>query len=129
MPSREFTVGVLDGEPLPVVELVASGELIDYTSKYQPGMTDKHCPADLSADETERMTGLAVDPHEQLKLGARTCSRRDFRMDEHGRIHFLECNPLPGLTPSSFLPVAADAAGVSLSDLCERIIKLSAPPT
>lgn len=128
MTGREFTVGVLDGEVLPVVELVAGGELIDYTSKYQPGMTDKHCPADLGTEETERVASLAVDTHQQLKLGTRTCSRVDFRMDDHGRFHFLECNPLPGLTPSSFLPVAAGAAGMSLADLCERIVKLSTAP-
>lgn len=125
LPGREFTVGVLRGKALPPVELRADLELIDYESKYQPGRLDKQAPADLSADETDTLSGLAVTAHEQLKLGERTCSRMDFRMDERGDFAFMECNPLPGMTPSSFLPVAAQAAGIDFPTLCDDILSLA----
>lgn len=123
--GREFTVGVLRGEALPPVELRADLELIDYESKYQPGRLDKQAPADLSMGETEILSDLAVTAHEQLKLGQRTCSRMDFRMDEQGDFAFMECNPLPGMTPSSFLPVAAQAAGIDFPALCDDILSLA----
>ena len=129
LPGREFTVGVLRGKTLPVVELEADRDLIDYESKYQPGLTTKRCPADLTAEEADALTGAAVTAHERLKLGPQTCSRMDFRMDRDGHCAFLECNPLPGMTPSSFLPVAAEAAGISFPALCDDIVALAVTPT
>lgn len=126
LPGREFTVGVLHDEPLPPVELRAGAELIDYASKYQPGGTEKICPAELDSEQTRALGELAVTAHHELKLGSRTCSRMDFRMDDEGQFVFLECNPLPGMTPSSFLPVAAKAAGLSFPELCDEIVALSA---
>lgn len=120
--GREFTVGVLGGRALPAVELRAGRDLIDYESKYQPGQTEKSCPADLDDARSEELAELAVTVHEQLKLGAKTCSRMDFRMDDRGEFSFLECNPLPGMTPSSFLPVAARAAGIELPELCDDLV-------
>lgn len=123
--GREFTVGVLRGRALPAVELVAGRELVDYESKYQPGITRKDCPADLTDAETEELGRLALSAHEQLGLGLRTCSRMDIRMDADGRFSFLECNPLPGMTPSSFLPVSARAAGLEFPRLCQEIIEIA----
>lgn len=128
LPGREFTVGVLRGQALPPVELRAGGDFIDYVSKYQPGRTEKRCPAPLDAAETEGLEYLACRAHDQLKLGARTCSRIDFRRDDEGRFTFLECNPLPGMTPSSFLPVAAKTAGMDLTELCDDILALVQAP-
>lgn len=125
LPGREFTVGVLRGQALPPVELDAGRELIDYESKYQEGRTRKTCPAELSDADTELLGQLAVTSHDQLKLGSRTCSRMDFRMNADGEFVFMECNPLPGMTPSSFLPVAARAAGLSFPDLCQEIVGLA----
>lgn len=127
LPGREFTVGVLRGEALPPVELCAGLELIDYERKYQPGRLEKQAPADLSPAETQTLGDLAVTAHEQLKLGQATCSRMDFRMDERGDFVFMECNPLPGMTPSSFLPVAAQAAGIDFPTLCDDILSLAMP--
>jgi D-alanine-D-alanine ligase len=123
--GREFTVGVLRGRALPAVELRAGRDLIDYESKYQPGLTEKHCPADLEDTESYALAQLAVAAHDQLKLGERTCSRMDFRMDDEGAFTFLECNPLPGMTPSSFLPVAAQAAGFDFPALCDEFVQLA----
>lgn len=127
LPGREYTIGVLRGQALPPVELRAGQELIDYQSKYQPGRLEKQAPADLSPEETETLGVLAVTAHEQLKLGQRTCSRMDFRVDEDGNFAFMECNPLPGMTPSSFLPVAAQAAGIDFVALCDDILSLAEP--
>lgn len=128
LPGREFTVGVLRGKALPPVELLAGFELIDYERKYQPGRLEKQVPADLCAGETETLGDLAVTAHEQLKLGQRTCSRMDFRMDERGDFVFMECNPLPGMTPASFLPLAAQAAGLDFPTLCDDILSLVEAP-
>jgi D-alanine-D-alanine ligase len=125
VPGREFTVGVLRGRALPAVELQAGRDLIDYESKYQPGITTKQCPAPLGDQEAEELADAAVTAHHQLKLGPKTCSRMDFRMDEEGRFHFLECNPLPGMTPSSFLPVAAAADNIEFPKLCDEIVSLA----
>lgn len=124
IPGREFVVGVLDGEPLAVGEIIPkNSEIFDYQSKYQVGGAIEIFPAEISSDDTRRMRQAAADVHSVLKLEAH--SRVDFRMDADGGIWCLEANTLPGMTMTSLLPQSASAVGIDFSDLCERICLLA----
>jgi D-alanine-D-alanine ligase len=119
--GREFTVGVLDGVALPVGEIITSGEVFDYQSKYQVGGAREVFPADISALESDLMQTYALRAHAVLKLGA--YSRIDFRRDAEGHPWCLEANSLPGMTATSLLPQAAKAAGIGFPELLDRICR------
>lgn len=119
--GRELTVGVLDGKTLPLVEIIPQEGFYDYKNKYQ-GTTKEVCPAEVSADVVSRASSLALRGFEALRL--RGYARFDFLLDEAGELWCLEANTLPGMTPTSLLPLAASAAGISYNDLCETIVKL-----
>lgn len=122
--GRELSVGVLDGEPLGVGEIVLDQALIfDYESKYQAGKVREIFPAELSADiyaEAQRLAALA---HKTLKLAG--YSRSDFRLDENGKLWCLETNTLPGMTTTSLMPQSAQVSGISFPELCDRICRLA----
>jgi D-alanine-D-alanine ligase len=117
--GREFTVAVLDGQALPVGEIIAPGEVFDYQSKYQVGGAREVFPADIPAAEAAELQKYALAAHRALKLGA--YSRVDFRRDTSGGFWCLEANSLPGLTGTSLLPQAARAAGIDFPGLLARI--------
>ena len=119
--GREFSVGVLDGEALPVIEIQPKEGFYDYKNKYQAGSTIETCPADLSKEKTLEMQQHAQKAFRVLRL--KNYARMDFMMDEKGNIFCLEANTLPGMTPTSLLPQEAAAAGISFGQLCEKIIK------
>ena len=119
VPGREFTVGILDDQALPVGEIVAPGEVFDYQSKYQAGGAREVFPADIPATEVALLQKHALAAHRALKLGA--YSRVDFRRDANGDFWCLEANSLPGLTSTSLLPQAARAAGLDFPALLARI--------
>lgn len=119
VPGRELTVGILDGQPLAVGEIIPRHEIFDYECKYTPGMAAEIFPADLTRAVAERCQDLALAAHKALKLGG--YSRVDFRLTPGGELSCLEVNTLPGMTATSLLPQSARAAGVEFADLCERI--------
>jgi len=117
--GREFSVGVLAGEALPVIEIIPKSGFFDYKNKYQNGLTDEICPADIGADLESRLREAALAVHKALRLGS--YSRIDFMVGGDGKPYCLEANTLPGMTPASLLPKEAAAAGISFSQFCERI--------
>lgn len=121
--GREFSVGVLGGEALPIIEIIPKEGFYDYETKYQPGMATDVCPAELTQEQTERMQAYAVKVYEALKL--ETYGRIDFLMDANGDMYCLEANTLPGMTPTSLLPQEAAATGMSYKALCEEIISMA----
>lgn len=121
IPGREFTVGVVDGEVLPIVEIVTAAGWYDYTAKYKVDTTRYVIPAELGAESTARMQATALKTFEAL--GARGFGRVDFRMTPEGEQYVLELNTIPGFTSHSLLPKAAAAAGIEFSVLCDRIMK------
>lgn len=121
--GREFTVGVLGDEALPVGEIIPEHEIFDYACKYQPGLAQEIFPADLAPDAADEMQRLALEVHRVLRL--RDYSRVDFLMDDAGAIWCLEANTLPGMTANSLLPRAARAAGLEFPELCDRIVTLA----
>jgi len=126
IPGREFTVGILDGQALPVGEIFPPGEIFDYQSKYQQGGARELFPAQLPQEESARLQDHALQAHRALKLGA--YSRIDFRRDAAGQFWCLEANSLPGMTATSLLPQAARAAGIDFPTLLERICKGAIKP-
>ena len=122
--GRELTVGVIEGKAMPVIEIIPKSGFYDYKNKYQAGLTDEICPANLTAEETERVQRLAERVFAALKLDA--YARADFLMaNDDGTLYCLEANSLPGMTPTSLIPQMAQAEGMSYGELCEKIIEVS----
>ena len=121
VPGRELTVGILEGEALPVGEIITKAGIFDYQAKYQKGGAQEVFPAELSESQTLELQELAVRAHKALKLGI--YSRIDFRMDPDGSFWCLEANSLPGMTAASLLPQAAKVAGIEFPKLVERICR------
>lgn len=122
--GREFSVGVIDGKALPVIEIAPIQGFYDYKNKYQPGSTIETCPADLSPDLTAKMQHYAEMAYEALHMEA--YARMDFMLNEStGELFCLEANTLPGMTPTSLLPQEAAVLGMSFEDLCEKIMTVS----
>ncbi len=119
--GREFSVGILNGIALPPIELIASGDFYDYENKYQDGMTEEICPANISESLDRKLKEEALKAHDALYLG--NYSRIDFIADKDENVFFIEANTLPGMTDMSLLPKEAKAIGISYNDLCEMIIK------
>lgn len=120
--GREFTVGILDGEALPVVEIVPEHELFDFECKYMDGMAQEIAPAQIEEELRDALHAMALRVHGLLRL--EQFSRVDFMVDTDGRVWCLEANALPGLTANSLLPKAARAAGIEFPELCTRICRL-----
>lgn len=121
--GREFSVGVIDGEALPIIEIIPLEGFYDYENKYKPGATNDVCPAELSEEVTKRMQSEAVHAAKALKLD--TYSRIDFLMNKDEEIFCLEANTLPGMTPTSLLPQEAKVLGIEFPELCELLIEKS----
>ena len=120
--GREITVGILDDQALPVIQIVPKRRFYDYQAKYETGMSNYFIPAPLSPDEYLKAQEAGLSAHRSL--GCRTFSRVDMIMSK-GIPVVLEVNTIPGLTPSSLLPKAAKAAGISFNRLCVRLIELA----
>ena len=122
--GRDLAVSILDDEPLPVVEAVPRDEeFYDFEARYEIGRTDFVCPADLPDGLTERAQELAVRTYRLL--GCSAFARVDLMLDAAGDLSVLEANPIPGLTETSLLPQAAEAAGISFDELVGRILELA----
>ncbi len=118
--GREFSVGVMAGEALPVIEIAPLQGFYDYKNKYQAGSAIETCPADLSEEKTREMQQCAEKVFQVLRL--KNYARMDFMMDAKGQLFCLEANTLPGMTPTSLLPQEAAAVGISFAQLCEKIM-------
>ncbi|HEX5761677.1 MAG TPA: D-alanine--D-alanine ligase [Solirubrobacterales bacterium] len=124
--GRELAVSVLGSEPLPVVEAIpAGGDRYDFEARYEIGRTEFVCPAQLEAGEAEAVTATALAAYEAL--GCSGFSRVDLILGAGGP-EVLEVNAIPGLTDTSLLPQAAEAAGISFEQLVERILELALQP-
>lgn len=121
--GRETTVGILAGEPLPVVEVRPRSGAYDYANKYTAGRTDYLCPAPFDAAVTARIQGAALGAYRAV--GARDYARVDVMVRASGDPVVLEVNTLPGMTETSLLPKAAAAAGWSFAALCDRMVRLA----
>jgi len=121
--GRELTVGILDDEPLPIIEIVPKKRFFDYEAKYQTGLTDYIVPARLEEDLAKKIQNDALSAHQLL--GCVDFSRVDMILREDNTVFILELNSIPGLTNTSLLPKAAKVAGIEFNQLCLKIISLA----
>jgi D-alanine-D-alanine ligase len=126
--GREITGGILGLEellPLPVVEIIPDSiySFFDYDAKYLPGATKEICPADIPKQASEKARALAVAAHKALQL--RAYSRTDMILADTDKIFVLETNTIPGMTPTSLFPQAAEAAGITFSKLLDQLIEMA----
>lgn len=122
--GREFTVGILGHEALPVIELKPKRAFYDYRAKYTKGLTDYLVPAPISASLTRTLQALALKAHHAL--GLRDLSRVDILVDRQSNPFVLEANSIPGFTETSLLPKAARCAGLGFEDLCLKLLTFAA---
>ncbi|MGN6189087.1 MAG: D-alanine--D-alanine ligase family protein [Conexibacter sp.] len=128
VPGRDLAVSIVeqDGAPvaLPVVEAVPEGrDFYDFEARYEIGRTRFVCPAELPAGVAEHTQELAVEAYRAL--GCAGFARVDLMLRDDGELFVLEANSVPGLTETSLLPQAADAAGIPFDALVERILAMA----
>jgi D-alanine-D-alanine ligase len=124
VPGRELAISVLgtaDPWALPVVEAIPrEREFYDFEARYTPGLTDFVAPARLPDAIAQEAARLAIQCYRAL--GCRGVSRVDMILDPDDRLWVLEINPIPGMTDTSLLPKAAEAAGLGFDEVVERIL-------
>jgi D-alanine-D-alanine ligase len=120
---REVTVGVLDGEALPVIEIKSAVEFYDYEAKYNRDDTQYVVgpPLPGGLTQTLQQRALAV----AKAIGVRHLCRVDFLLDSAGNAWFLEVNTMPGFTSHSLLPMAAHAIGLDFAALTSRLVQMA----
>ena len=121
----EVTGGVLGNEAcqaLPLIEIIPDQDhlFFDYDAKYTAGMTEEICPARISAALTQKAQSYAMTAHQALFCKGYSRTDMMVRGDD---IFVLETNTIPGMTPTSLFPQAAQAAGISFGQLLDRLIE------
>lgn len=119
--GEEFTVSVLNGQALPVIQICPHSGAYDYYSKYTRGATEYIVPAPVPEALAEEMKQMALDGYRTAEC--RGAVRFDFRTDRRGMPYLLEANSIPGMTATSLVPKAAQAAGMDFPHLCEAILQ------
>lgn len=121
--GRELAVSVLGAEPLPTVEAIPrEGDVYDFEARYEIGRTEFVCPADLDRETAASVSEVALRAFEAL--GCSGFSRVDLMLGGDGP-EVIEVNAIPGLTDTSLLPQAAEAAGLAFEQLVERALELA----
>ena len=124
IPGREFTVGIVGKEVLPVLEIVPGGEFYDYHAKYSDDVVTRYIfDHGLSHTTCLEMQDAALLAHRSL--GCRDISRVDFILDEQGTAYVMEVNTIPGFTSHSLVPMAAERTGTSFDQLIEIVVNLA----
>jgi D-alanine-D-alanine ligase len=126
--GTEVAVTVVDTgsgpRALPAVEIVPLSGVYDYTARYTAGQTEFYAPARLADSVAAAVAEVAVAAH--LALGLRDLSRVDLIVDAEGAAHLLEVNTSPGMTETSLLPMAVEAAGLSFGELLRELLRQAA---
>ncbi len=124
--GRELTVGVIEDEsgqptPLPPIHIIPAGECYDYDAKYQRDDTQYRFDTDLPEQVLNQVSEWSLTAFRVL--GIRHLCRADYLVDEYDRAWFIEVNTMPGFTSHSLLPMAAAKAGLTLSQLTDRLVR------
>jgi D-alanine-D-alanine ligase len=120
---REVTVGVLDGQALPVIEIRSAVEFYDYEAKYNRDDTKYVVSPELPAGLTQTLQQRALAVAKAI--GVRHLCRVDFLLDKAGDAWFLEINTMPGFTSHSLLPMAASAVGLDFAALTSKLVQMA----
>ncbi len=124
LPGTEVAVTVVDtGDgpyALPAVEIRPLSGVYDYAARYTAGQTEYFAPARLDEEVEEAVAAAAVSVHRAL--GLRDLSRIDLMVTDDGVPHLLEANTAPGMTETSLLPMAVQAAGLQVGELLRDLL-------
>lgn len=118
--GKEFTVAILNGEPLPAIQLKPANDFYDYEAKYIQDDTEYLLPCGLSAEKEEELQSLALQAYEALDCQG--WGRVDVMQDENENFWLIEVNTVPGMTDHSLVPMAAKAAGYDFPVLVQKIL-------
>lgn len=118
--GHEFTVSVLNGKALPVIEIRPHSGEYDYKTKYTAGASDYLVPAPISEELTAKMQAIGEQVYNELQCSGTV--RADIMTDSNDNVYVLEVNTIPGMTATSLVPKAANAVGISFPELCEKIL-------
>ena len=119
--GREFTVSLLNGKALPVIEIRPHSGEYDYASKYTSGATDYLVPAPISPELTARMQEIGEQVYKLVQASG--VIRVDIMTNAKDECFVLEYNTIPGMTATSLVPKAAKEAGMDFPELCETILQ------
>lgn len=120
----EVAAGIVTGsDPLPLVEIVPKSGLFDYAARYTPGATEYYAPARVDPEVTSAVHAVAAAAFEVL--GLRDVGRVDVMIDGDGAPWIVDVNVSPGMTDTSLLPMAGQAAGIGFEELCARVLQLA----
>lgn len=120
--GKEFSVGVIEGELLPSIELETDREFFDFDAKYVDENTRVICPPNLEPSELKSLEELVLQAYESLSCEG--LARVDVMQDSDGKFYLLEVNTVPGMTSHSFIPLAAEKAGLDFDELLLRVLAL-----
>jgi D-alanine-D-alanine ligase len=118
--GREVTVGMLNGEALPVLEIAPKSGFYDYKSKYTKGMTEYIVPARIDNDMSEKLMCWSEIICKEIECEG--TARVDYMVSDGGDAIFLEVNTIPGMTELSLVPKAAAHIGIGFDEVCDRLL-------
>ena len=116
----EYTVSILNNQPLPSIKIKSDHEIYDYHSKYFSNKTEYLCPSDLTREQEDKLQNIALEAFNLT--GASGWGRVDFILDKDRNPFLLEINTVPGMTSHSLVPMAAKASNISFNDLVIKIL-------
>jgi D-alanine-D-alanine ligase len=119
--GKLLAIGMNGELPMPIVHIQPKSGFYDYESKYTTGRTEYFCPAEIGIEENQRCKDIAVQVYRTLRGNG--MPRVDVILDSAGVPYVLEMNTIPGLTPTSLLPMAAKQSGLEFDDLVVEILK------
>ncbi len=121
--GMEVTATILDGQALPLINMVPKHDFYDFDAKYTDSGTVYHCPADIEPELARYIQSLALAAF--AGVGCRGWGRVDFILDTEMQPWLIEINTAPGMTETSLVPMAASAAGLDFSELVVAILSTS----
>lgn len=121
--GKEYTVGILSGEALPVIRLETPNTFYDFDAKYRANTTQYHCPSGLVPSVESELAELALESCKVINVTG--WGRVDMFIDEQQQVQLIEVNTVPGMTDHSLVPMAAKQAGLSFDKLVWRILETS----
>jgi D-alanine-D-alanine ligase len=121
--GQEYTVGIIADQILPSICIKTDTDFYDFQSKYRSTTTQYLCPSGLSKSQELALQSFCYDAY--TALGCTGWGRVDVITDDNGLFYLLEVNTVPGLTKSSLVPKAAEAAGIKFDNAVYRILETS----
>ncbi len=121
--GAEYTVAILDDEPLPAIRLETPRSFYDFEAKYRANTTQYHCPCGLSVEHEQALQNFAKSACDVL--GVKSWARVDVFIDQTGVAQLIEVNTVPGMTDHSLVPMAAKQQGIGFEELVWRILETS----